>query len=120
MSDFGANTSDFDSDFRAGLSDYASDFCTEGNDYASDFCDFPGDSGSDFGREVRQSGPREDGMDGSEPAASETAPPQIDSRRAVTREAASWQRKRQATETGTTPRHKAINNAYSASGAALI
>lgn len=41
MSDFGANTSDFDSDFRAELSDYASDFRAEGNDYARDFCDFP-------------------------------------------------------------------------------
>lgn len=58
MSDFGANTSDFDSDFLA-----------EGNDYASDFCDFPGGSGSDFGREVRHSGSWTDGTDGPDPAA---------------------------------------------------
>ena len=64
MSDFGANTSDFDSDFRAGLSDYA-----------SDFRDFTGDSGSDFGREVRHSGSRTAGMDGAETAAAYTAPP---------------------------------------------
>lgn len=75
MSDFGANTSDFDSDFRAELSDYASDFCTERNDYASDFCDFPGDSDGDFNREVRHSGIRADGMAGPDPAAAETEPP---------------------------------------------
>lgn len=64
MSDFGANTSDFDSDFRAGLSDYASDFRTEGNDYASDFRDFTGDSDSDFNREVRHSRRRTAGTEG--------------------------------------------------------
>lgn len=120
MSDFGANTSDFDSDFRAELSDYAIDFRKEGNDYASDFCDFTGDSNSDFNREVRHSGSRTDGMEGPDPAAAETAPPQIDSRRIVTRESASWQRNRQATEQWKTSRHKAVNNAHSASGAAAV
>lgn len=70
MSDFGADTSDFDSDYRAELSDYA-----------SDFCDFPGDSDSDFNREARHSGSRPDGMEGPDPEAAESAPPEIDSRR---------------------------------------
>lgn len=113
MSDFGTNASDFDSDF-------ASDFCAEGNDYASDFCDFTGDSDSDFNRNVRHSGSRAYGMEGQDPAAAKTAPPQIGSRRKCTREAASWQRKRKATEQGTTQRHKAISKAHSARKAAGI
>ena len=57
MSDFDANTSDFD------------------RDYASDFCDFTGDSNSDFNREVRHSGSRADGMEGPDQEAEETEPP---------------------------------------------
>lgn len=75
MSDFGANTSDFDSDFRAGLSDYASDFRTESNDFGSDFRDFTGDSDSDFNREVRHRIHRTAGMEDPDQAAEETAPP---------------------------------------------
>lgn len=77
MGDFGAGTCDFHSDF-------ASDFRTESNDYASDFHDFTGDSDGDFNRYVRNSGSRTDGMAGPYPAAAETAPPQIDSRRRST------------------------------------
>ena len=57
------------------MSDFGVGACDFHSDYASDFCDFPGDSGSDFGNEARHSSPRTDGMEGSEPAAAETAPP---------------------------------------------
>lgn len=102
MSDFGASTSDFDSDYRAELIDYANDFRTEGNDYASDFCDFTGDSNSDFNREVRHSRSRADGMAGPDPAAAETEPPEIDSRR--DRAAGGAQERRQAGSASGKPR----------------
>lgn len=46
MSDYGANTGDFDSDFRAAVSDYA-----------SDFCDYPGDYGRHAPRTTRAAVP---------------------------------------------------------------
>ena len=111
MSDFGADTSDFDSDFRAGLSDYASDFRAESNDYASDFCDFPGDSDRDFGSEARHSSHRTAGMEGPEPADAETAP----SIRPQGRKGGGKLAAQAASHgAGETPRHKAINKAHSA------
>ena len=107
MSDFGAGTSDFHGD-------YASDFRTEGSDYASDFRDFPGD----FGGEPRTAK--------QPPEATETAPPEqgTDADKATgeqgRRQAGSAPHKRQYTEPVTTPRHKAINKAYSARGAAAV
>ena len=107
MSDFGAGTCDFHSDF-------ASDFRTEWSDYASDFRDFPGDFGG-APRTERQP-----------PDATETAP--TDHGTAADkatgeqgrRQAGSAPRKRQATEQGTTPRHKAINSGHRSSGTASV
>ena len=102
MSDFGADTSDFHSD-------YASNFRTESNDYASDFHDFPGDFGG---------GPRTEKQP---PEATETAPPERGTAADESpgehgrRQAGSAPHKRQYTEQGKTPRHKAINNAHRAS-----
>ena len=100
MSDFGAGTCDFHSDF-------ASDFRTEGSDYASDFHDFSGDFGGEP-RTVKQP-----------PDATETAPPEQAATGKATagqgrRQAGSAPRKRQYTEQGKTPRHKAINNGHRA------
>lgn len=114
MSDFAAGTCDFRSDF-------SSDFRTEGNDYASDFRDFrdfPGDFSGDFGRAPR--------TEKQPPEATETAPPEQGTATDKAtgeqgrRQAGSAPRKRKATEQGTTPRHKAINNAHMASGAAAV
>ena len=104
MSDFGAGACDFHSDF-------ASDFRTEPNDFASDFRDFPGDLGG---------GPRTAKQP---PETPETAPPEQAAPRQGnrgTRTAASWQRKRQATAHGATPRHTPTNKAHSAHRAAAI
>lgn len=111
MSDFVAGTCDFHSDF-------ASDFRTEGNDYASDFRDFPGDFSGDFG-----GGPRTEKQP---PEATETAPPDHGTAADKSpvehgrRQAGSAQHKKQATEQWKTPRHKAINSAHMASGAAAV
>lgn len=107
MSDFAAGTSDFHSDF-------ASDFRTGSNDYASDFRDFPGDFGG---------APRTEKQP---PEATENAPPEqwtaADEATAEhgRRQAGSAPHKRQYTEQGKTPRHKAINKGHSASGAAAV
>lgn len=107
MSDFGAGTCDFHSDF-------ASNFRTESNDFASDFHDFPGDFGG---------GPRTERQP---PEATEAAPPEqgtaadkatVEQGR---RQAGRAPRKRQATEQGTTPRRKAINNGHRASRTASV
>lgn len=102
------------SDFGAGACDFHSDFRTEGNDYASDFRDFPGDFGG-APRTAKQP-----------PEATETAPPEQGTAADKAtgeqgrRQAGSAPRKRQATEQGTTPRNKAINNGHSASGTAAV
>lgn len=107
MSDFGAGACDFHSDF-------ASDFRTEGSDYASDFCEFPGD----FGGEPRTAK--------QPPETPETAPPDHGTAADKVpgehgrRQAGSAPGKLQATEQGTTPRHKAINNGHRASGTAAV
>ena len=107
MSDFGADTSDFHSD-------YDSDFRTGSNDYASDFRDFPGDFGG-APRTAKQP-----------PEATETAPPeQVTATGKATgergrRQDGSAPRKRQYTEQGKTPRHKAINNGHRASVTAAV
>ena len=111
MSDFGAGTCDFHSDF-------ASDFRTEGSDYASDFRDFPGDFPGDFGGAPR--------TEKQPPEAPETAPPEQGTAADKAtgeqgrRQAGSAPRKRQATEQGTTPRRKAINNGHMASRTASV
>lgn len=95
------------SDFGAGACDFHSDFRTEGNDYAGD-----------FGGE-----PRTEKWPPDTPDHRERTAGSADSRRQGhrgTRTAASWQRKRQATEQGTTPRHKAINKGYRASRTAAV
>ena len=111
MSDFGAGTCDFHSDF-------ASDFRTEGSDYASDFRDFPGDFPGDFGVAPR--------TERQPPETPETAPADhgtaadkatVEQGR---RQAGSAPHKRQYTEQGKTPRHKAINNGHRASGNASV
>ena len=94
MSDFGAGTCDFHSDF-------ASDFRTEGSDYASDFHDFPGDFGG---------APRTEKQP---PEATEAAPPEHGTAADDSpgehgrRQAGSAPHKRQYTDQGKTPRHKA-------------
>ena len=104
MSDFGAGTCDFHSDF-------ASDFRTEWNDYASDFA-------SDFGGEPRTAK--------QPPEATETEPPDHGTAADKAtgeqgrRQAGRAPRKRQATEQGTTPRRKAINNGHRASRTASV
>ena len=111
MSDFGADTSDFHSDF-------ASDFRTEWNDYASDFRDFPGDFPGDFCGEPRTAR--------RPPEATENAPPEQGTAADKAtgeqgrRQAGSAPRKRQYTEQGKTPRHKAINNGHRASVTAPV
>ena len=106
-SDFGAGTCDFHSDF-------ASDFRPESNDFASDFRDFPGDFGGAPRKAKRP------------PEATENAPPEQGAAAGKAtgeqgrRQAGRAPRKRQATEQGTTPRHKAINNGQSASGTAAV
>ena len=111
MSDFGAGTCDFHSDF-------ASDFRTEGSDYASDFRDFPGDFSGDFGGAPRTAK--------QPPEIPDTAPPEHGTAADKAtgeqgrRQAGSAPHKRQYTEQGTTPRHKAINNGHRASGAAAV
>ena len=107
MSDFGADTSDFHSDFD-------SDFRTEASDFASDFHDFPGDF-SGAPRTAKQP-----------PETPETVPPEQvtatdeDTGEQGRRQAGSAPGKLQATEQGTTPRHKAINNGHRAGGAAAV
>ena len=102
MSDFGAGACDFHSD-------YASDFRTEWNDYASDYA-------SDFGGEPRTAK--------QPPEATEAAPPEHGTAADKAtgeqgrRQAGRAPRKLQATEQGTTPRRKAINNGHRASMAA--
>ena len=101
------------SDFGAGTCDFASDFRKEPNDYASDFRDFPGDFGG-APRTAKQP---------PEATAPVTTAEASDGHRQGhrgTRTAASWQRKRQATEQRTTPRHKAINNGNRTSGAVAV
>jgi hypothetical protein len=119
MSDFGAWACDFHgdfaSDFRAESNDFASDFRAESNDFASDVRDFPGDFAGDFGGATRTAK--------QPPETPETAPPEQAAPRQGnrgTRTAASWQRKRQATEQRTTPRNKAINNGHRASGTEAV
>ena len=97
------------------MSDFGADTCDFHSDFASDFRDFPGDFASDFGGEPRTAK--------QPPETPEPAPPEQAAPRQVhrgTRTAASWQRKRKATEQRTTPRHKAINNGHRASGAAAV
>lgn len=103
------------SGFGAGACDFGSDFRTEGNDYAGDFRDFPGDFSGDFGGAPRTAK--------QPPETPETAPPEQGGHRQShrgTRTAANWQRKRQATEQMTTPRHKAINNGHRTSGISAV
>lgn len=114
MSDFGADTCDFHSDF-------ASDFRTESNDYASDFRDFPGGFSGDFGGAPRpHQKPRPawrdhaDSPNQSAPAPQGPATPPRARGGARWRQAGSTPQKRQCTAEGATPRHKAINKAYSA------
>lgn len=84
------------SDFGAGACDFGSDFRTESNDYASDFRDFPGDFSGDFGGAPRtaKQPPETTGL------RDRTAGARGSRRQGHrgTRAAASWQRKRQATE----------------------
>ena len=107
MSDFGADACDFHSDFR-----------TESNDYASDFRDFPGDFSGDFGGAPR--------TEKQPPEAAETSPPEHGTAADKAtgeqgrRQAGSAPHKRKAAEQRTAPRHKAINNGHSASGAAAV
>lgn len=104
-------------DFGAGTCDFRSDFHPESNDYASDFPDFPGDFAGGFG-----GAPRKAKQPPEAPGHRDLPAGAWDSRRQRprgTRAAASWQRKRQATEQGTTPRHKAINNGHRARGTAV-
>ena len=104
MSDFGAGACDFHSD-------YASDFRTEWNDYASDYA-------SDFGGEPRTAK--------QPPEATEAAPPEHGTAADKAtgeqgrRQAGRAPRKLQATEQGTTPRRKAINNGHRASRTASV
>lgn len=99
------------------MSDFGADACDFHSDYASDFCDFPGDSGSDFGSEVRH--PRNPWPAWRGP---HHQPPRPRHRAGAShrqghrgkRAAASWQRKRQATAHGATPRHTPTNKAHSA------
>lgn len=113
MGDFGAWACDFHSDF---VSDFVSDFRTEGNDYASDFRDFAGDFGG-APRTAKQP---------PEALATEIAPPEQGTAAEKAtgargrRQAGSAPRKRQFTEQGTTPRHKAINKGHRTSGAAAV
>ena len=103
------------SGFGAGACDFGSDFRTEGNDYAGDFRDFPGDFSGDFGGAPRTAKQPPETPETAPPK--QAAPPQGNR---GTRTAASWKRKRQATEQGTTPRHKAINNGRRTSGTAAV
>lgn len=108
MSDFGAGACDFHSDF-------GSDFRPESNDYASDFRDFPGDFAGDFGGAPRTAK--------HPPETPESAPPEQAAPRQSnrgTRAAAITPRKRQATEQGITPRHKAVNKGHGASRTAAV
>nr|DAQ96297.1 MAG TPA: hypothetical protein [Caudoviricetes sp.] len=95
MSDFGAGTCDFHSDFR-----------TEWNDYAGDFGGAP--------RTAKQP------PEATAPVTTAEASAGHRQGHRGTRTAASWQRKRQATEQRTTPRHKAINNGNRTSGAVAV
>ena len=111
MSDFGAGTCDFHSDFASG-------FHTEGNDFPGDFRDFPGDfSGGFSGEPLTAKEP---------PETPETAPPeQVTATDEATgehgrRQAGSAPHKQQATEQGTTPRHKATSKAHRTSGATEV
>lgn len=85
------------------------------SDYASDFRDFPGDFSGDFG-----GGPRTEKQPPDAPADSAGAGHSRRQGHRGTRTAASWQRKRKATEQRTTPRHKAINNGHRTSGTVAV